>query len=42
MQGTYNIFDLALAAESVDGRWDATVFVKNVTDKSCICSRVHQ
>jgi iron complex outermembrane receptor protein len=34
VQDGYNIFDLALTVDADDGSWDATVFVKNVTDKN--------
>ena len=34
MQDSYHIFDLALTAVGSDAGWDATVFVKNLTDES--------
>jgi len=33
VQGSYNVFDLALTMEANDGSWDVTGFVKNVTDE---------
>jgi iron complex outermembrane receptor protein len=34
VQDSYNVFDLALSMEAGDGHWDATVFVKNITDEN--------
>jgi iron complex outermembrane receptor protein len=41
-QGSYHIFDLALTLDAHDLRWDATVYVKNVTDESYVTSIVSQ